>query len=206
MIRLPAREKIQAILKALLEMIAVSDADEWIDKKPKVAKVTNGPSNPAALPTSTRHPREHPKAQGEGSPQDGDKAKEKRERKGWERQQGESTCRRDAVWDGGRSGPTRVEPRFEQPKVRLGGGGWGTTTTQESEPRFQPRFKASFKRGFNPGSNPDSNPYPLTCPQTIRIRNQSIHKLIFTSQTCIALFSFSKHGESHIECPSLQIW
>ena len=62
-----------------------------------------------------------------------------------------------ATITGGRSGPTRVEPRFEQPRVRLGRGGvWGTTTTQE--PRFGTQVPTRFKRGFNPDSNPDSNP------------------------------------------------
>ena len=66
------------VLQSELEMIAVSGADEPVGKKPKVAKVTNGPGNPAALPTSTLHPKEHAKAQGEGSPQDGDKGKGKK--------------------------------------------------------------------------------------------------------------------------------
>ena len=66
------------VLQSELEMIAVSGADEPVGKKPKVAKVTNGPGNPAALPTSTPHPKQHPKAQGEGSPQDGDKGKGKK--------------------------------------------------------------------------------------------------------------------------------
>ena len=62
----------------------------------------------------------------------------------------------------GRSGPTRVEPRFEQPRVRLRERPGGEQARTTHKPRFgtqvPPRFKPRFKRGLNPGSNPDSNP------------------------------------------------